>query len=230
MKWKHRSQWSKLTMSKMSLLFGAPILDHTWWHTSLMALQPNTPQCRRPLAQFKVVVVVSRKSRTNRKHGSWKKELPPILTFSAFPPFFFFTQITTEGGTQHYGDADESGDANQLALHRGQTCWWWRLRLWRGWSCWSCSPHDDDDCDHAHHHDDCHEMMLTTLGSPPWVATCSKGAGAAAFGKKMLIRLPISLTICIFKRSAKGHRLLSISVSQIFRGKWKSLLSQWIQK
>ena len=80
---------------------------------------------------------------------------------------------------------------------------------------------DDDDCYHAHHHDDCHEMMLTTLGSPPWVATCSKGAGAAAFGKKMLIRLPISLTICIFKRSAKGHRLLSISVSQIFRGKWK---------
>ena len=80
---------------------------------------------------------------------------------------------------------------------------------------------DDDDCYHAHHHDDCHEMMLTTLGSPPWVATCSKGAGAAAFGKKMLIRLPISLTICIFKRSAKGHRLLSISVSQISRGKWK---------
>ena len=81
---------------------------------------------------------------------------------------------------------------------------------------------DDDDNDHAHHHDDCHEeMMLTTLGSPPWVATCSKGAGAAAFGKKMLIRLPISLTICIFKRSAKGHRLLSISVSQIFRGKWE---------
>ena len=81
---------------------------------------------------------------------------------------------------------------------------------------------DDDYCDDAHHHDDCQEeMMLTTLGSPPWVATCSKGAGAAAFGKKMLIRLPISLTICIFKRSAKGHRLLSISVSQIFRGKWK---------
>ena len=53
--------------------------------------------------------------------------------------------------------------------------------------------HHHDDCDHAHHHDDCHEeMMLTTVGSPPWVATCSKGAGAAAFGKKMLIRLPIS--------------------------------------
>ena len=35
---------------------------------------------------------------------------------------------------------------------------------------------------------------LTTLGSPPWVATCSRGAGAAALGKKMLIRFPIFLS------------------------------------
>ena len=45
-----------------------------------------------------------------------------MLTFSAFASFVFLTQITTEGATQHDGDDDECGDANQLALHRGQTC------------------------------------------------------------------------------------------------------------
>ena len=53
-----------------------------------------------------------------------KKGLPPILTFSAFAPFVFFTQITTVRATQgeHDGDADERGDANQFGLQRGQTC------------------------------------------------------------------------------------------------------------
>ena len=86
---------------------------------------------------------------------------------------------------------------------------------------------DDDDCDHAHHHADCREeMMLTTVGSPPWVATCSKGAGAAAFGKKMLIRLPI------FSLSVSSNALQEVigycqcQCHKYLGGSGKSLLSQ----
>ena len=58
-------------------------------------------------------------------------------------------------------------------------------------------------------------MMLTTLGSPPWVATCSKGAGAAAFGKKMLIRLPISHYLYLQTLCKRSSVIVNIIVTNI---------------
>ena len=136
--WRNRrSQWNKLTS-----------------HNSAFVWCTNTP--------FKVVYVVSRKSRTNRKHGPWKKALPPILTFSAFPPIVFLTQVTNDGATEHDGmwrcqPIWAPQRANMLMVKMEIMAMVIMLKLL------TTVGDDDDDCDHAHHHDDCHEMMLTTM-------------------------------------------------------------------